>query len=131
MFNWLQIIFVIGSSVTFGGFSSKFLKCYFLRCIHSSWLAAFSLAPPVLFFLLTLFTICYAILDCLFSTESLILLIWFGIVTWNHIIVYKLLVLRRVIWSYTRMLHTVLKQKPTKQQLYTHLPPILQTIHGR
>ena len=51
---WLLIIFVIGSSVTFGGFPSKFSKCYFHRCVRSSWLAAFILALAVLFLLLTL-----------------------------------------------------------------------------
>ena len=35
IFYWLMIIFVIGSCVTFGGFPSKFLKC-FHRCFHSS-----------------------------------------------------------------------------------------------
>ena len=49
----------------------------FLRCIYSSWLAAFSLALTVLFFLLTPFTVCHTILDCLSSTESRIFLIWF------------------------------------------------------
>ena len=77
MSSWLLIIFVIGSSVTFRGFPSKSSKCYFHRCIRSSWLAAFSLAFEVLFLLLTSFTVCYAILDCLSSTEPLILLIWF------------------------------------------------------
>ena len=71
---WILIIFVI---VTFGGFLSKFLKCCFHRCIHSSWLVAFSLAFIMLFHLLSLFAICQAILDSLSSTESLILLIWF------------------------------------------------------
>ena len=77
MSNWLQIIFVIGSCVTFGGFPSKFSKCCFHKCIHSSWLVAFSLALGVRFLLLTSFTVCHAILDCLSSTKSLILLIWF------------------------------------------------------
>ena len=71
--NWLLIIFVIGSCVTFGSFLRKFLKC----CFRLSCLAAFSLAFAVLFLLLTLFTVCHAILDCLSSNESLILLIWF------------------------------------------------------
>ena len=75
--NWLQIIFVIGSCVTLGGFQSKFSKCCFHRCIHSSWLVAFSLAFVVHFLLLTSFTICLAILDYLSSTASLIVLIWF------------------------------------------------------
>ena len=77
MSNWLLIIFVIDSCVIFEGFPSKFSKCWFHRCIHSSWLVAFSLLFAVLFLLLTLFTICHVILDCLSSTESLILLIWF------------------------------------------------------
>ena len=77
MSNWLLIIFVIVSCVTFGGFPSKFLKCYFHRCIRFCWLVAFSLAFVVLFFLLTSFIVCHAILDCLSSTESLILSIWF------------------------------------------------------
>ena len=77
MSSWSQIIFVIGSSVTFGCFPNKFSKCCFHRYIRSSWLAAFSLALAVPFLLLTLFTVCHAILDCLSSTESLILLIWF------------------------------------------------------
>ena len=42
-----------------------------------SILLAFSLALAVLFLLLTSFIVCYAILDCLSSTESLILSIWF------------------------------------------------------
>ena len=77
MSSWLLIIFVIGSCLTFGGFPSKPLKCCFHRCICSSWLAAFSLALAVLFFLLTSITICHTILDCLSSTKPLILLIWF------------------------------------------------------
>ena len=77
MFSWLLMIFVIFSWVVFGSFPSKFLKCCFHRCIQSSWLVAFSLAFAVLFLLLTSFTVCHAILDCLSSTEYLILLIWF------------------------------------------------------
>ena len=75
--SWLLIIFVIGSSVTFGGFLSKSLNCCFHRCIRFSWLGAFTLALTVLFLLLTWSTVYHAILDCLFSTVSLILLIWF------------------------------------------------------
>ena len=75
--SWLLIIFVIGLSVTFGGFPSKFSKCCFHRCIHFSCLVAFSVAFAVIFLLFTLFTFCHAILDCLSSTESLILFIWF------------------------------------------------------
>ena len=83
MCNCLLIILVIGSCVTFGGFPNKFSKRGFLRCIRSSWLAAFSLAFAVLFLLLTSFTVCHAILECLPSTESLILLIWFSMYSVN------------------------------------------------
>ena len=77
MSNCLLKILVIGSCVTFRGFPSKFLKCCFHRFIRSCWLVGFSLAFVVLFLLLTSFIVCYAILDCLSSTESLILSIWF------------------------------------------------------
>ena len=70
--NCLLIILVIGSCVTFRGCPSKFLKCCFHGCIRSCWLVAFSLAFTVLFLLPTSFTVCYAILDCLSSTEPLI-----------------------------------------------------------
>ena len=76
MSNWLLIIFVLRSSVTFGYFPSSFLKCCFHGRIRFSWLAAFILALAMLFLLLTSFTVCQAIWDCLSSTESLILLIW-------------------------------------------------------
>ena len=76
MSNCLLIILVIGSCVAFGSFPSKFLKCCFHSCIRFSWLVAFSLALAVLFLLLTSFTVCHAILDCLSSSESLILLIY-------------------------------------------------------
>ena len=76
MSNCLVIIFMIGSCVTFGGFPSKFSKCCFHSCIRS-WLVAFRLAFATLFLLLTSFTVCRALLDCLSSTESLILSIWF------------------------------------------------------
>ena len=49
----------------------------FHRCIRSCWFVAFSLVLAVLFHLLTSFIVCHAILICLASTESLILLIWF------------------------------------------------------
>ena len=74
--SWLSIIFTIGSYVTFRDFPSRFLKCWFHKCIHSSWLPAFSLALAVLFLSLISFTICHTILGCLSSTESQILLIW-------------------------------------------------------
>ena len=78
MSNRLLIIFMIGSCVTFGSFPSKFTKSCFHWCIRSSWLVSFSLAFTVLFLLLSSFTVFHAILDCLSSTESLILMIWFG-----------------------------------------------------
>ena len=68
---------MIGSCVTFGGFTRKFSKCCFHRCIRTCWLVAFSLGFAVPFLQLTSFTVCHAILDCLSSTESLILSIWF------------------------------------------------------
>ena len=77
MSNCLLIILVIGSCVTFGGFPSRFSKCYFHSFILSCWFVVFSLALAVLFLLLTSFIVCHAILDCLSSTESLILSIWF------------------------------------------------------
>ena len=77
MSNCLLIILLIGSWVTSGGFASKFSKCCFHRCIRSCWLVAFSLALAVFFLLLTSFIVCHAILDCLSSTESLSLSIWF------------------------------------------------------
>ena len=77
MSNCLLIIIVIGSCITFRGFPRKFSKCCFHSYILSSWLVVFSLAFAMLFLLLTMFTVCHAILDCISSTESLILLIWF------------------------------------------------------
>ena len=75
MSSCLLIILEIGSCVTFVSFPSKFSKCCFHRCIHSSWLVVFSLSFAMLFLLLTSFTVCFAILDCLSSNEFLILLI--------------------------------------------------------
>ena len=77
MSNCLQIILVIGSCVTFGGFPRRFSKCCFHSFILSCWFAAFNFALVVLFLLLTSFIVCQAILDCLSSSESLILSIWF------------------------------------------------------
>ena len=76
MSSWLLLIFVIVSSVTLREFSSRFLKCSFHMCIHSSWLTAFSLTLEVLFLLLTSFTVCHTVWDCLFSNKFLILLVW-------------------------------------------------------
>ena len=75
--NCLLIILVIGSSVISGGFPCRFLKCCSHSFTLSCWLAAFNFALAVLFLLLTSFIVCQAILDCLSSTESLILSIWF------------------------------------------------------
>ena len=58
-------------SVTLGEFRCRFLKCSFQICIRSSWLAAFSLAIGVLFFLLTLLTVCHAIRNFLSSKNFL------------------------------------------------------------
>ena len=77
MSNCLLIILVIGSCAIFGGFPSRFSKCYFHSFILSYWFAAFSFALAVFFLLLTSFIVCQAILDCLSSTESLILSFWF------------------------------------------------------
>ena len=48
MLSWLLIIFVISLSVTLGVFASRFLKCSFHFCIHSSWLTTFSFTLKVL-----------------------------------------------------------------------------------
>ena len=77
MSNCFLIILAIGSCVPFGGFPSRFWKCCFHSFIRSCWFVAFSLALAVLFLLPTSFIVCHAILDCLSSTESLILSIWF------------------------------------------------------
>ena len=73
MSNCLLIILVIGSGVILVGFPSKFSKCCFHSFILSCWFAALSFALAVFFLLLTSFIVCQAILDCLSSTESLIL----------------------------------------------------------
>ena len=77
MSNYLLIILVIVSCVIFGGFPSRFSKCCFQSFILSCWFAAFSFALAVFFLLLTSFIVCQAIPECLSSTESLILYIWF------------------------------------------------------
>ena len=83
MFSWSLMIFVIGSCVTFWGFPSKFSKCCFHRCIRSAWLVASGLVFAVFFLLLTSFIVFHAILNCLSSTESLILLISFCVYLLN------------------------------------------------
>ena len=77
MSNCLLMILVIGSCITFSGFPSRFLKCCFHSFILSYWLVAFNFTLVVPFLLLTSFIVCQAYLYCLFSTESLILSIWF------------------------------------------------------
>ena len=77
MSNYLLTILVIGLCVTFGGFRSRLSKCCFHSFILSYWFVAFNFVLIVLFLLLTSFIVCHSILDCLFSTESLILSIWF------------------------------------------------------
>ena len=69
MSNCLLIILVIGSSVIFGGFPSRFLKCCSHSFTLSCWLAVFNFALAVLFLLLTSFIVCQAILDFLSSTK--------------------------------------------------------------
>ena len=76
MSSWSLITFVIGLSLTLRGFPSRFLKCSFHMCIHSFWLATFSLALEVRFLLFISFTICHTIRDCPSSNEILIPLIW-------------------------------------------------------
>ena len=77
MSNCLLIILVIASCVIFGGFPSRISKCCLHGFILSCWFAAFSFSLAVFFLLLTSFIVCQAILDCLSSTESLILSLWF------------------------------------------------------
>ena len=76
MSNWFLIIFVIKLSVTYGESLSRHFKWSFHICINSSWLAAFNLALKMIFPLNTLFTVCHATQDSLFSTKIQILLVW-------------------------------------------------------
>ena len=62
---------MIGLFVTLEGFPGKLLTCSFHKCTRSTWLAAFSLVLDLLFLLLTSFTVCLTIRDCLSSTEIL------------------------------------------------------------
>ena len=73
MSNYLLIILMIGSCVTFSGFPSRVWKCCFHNFIHSCWFVASSLALAELFLLLTSFIVCHAILGSLSFTEALIL----------------------------------------------------------
>ena len=77
MSNCLLKIWVIGLCVTFGWFPSRFSKCCSLSFILFCWFVAFNFALVVLLLSLSSFIVCQAILDCLSSTESLILSIWF------------------------------------------------------
>ena len=92
MSHCLLVILLIGLCVTFRGFPSKFSICCFHSCIRSSWLVAFNLALEVLFLLLTSFTVCHGIRDCLSSTKSLILSIWFcmySVCSFRYILAYS------------------------------------------
>ena len=71
--SWLSIIFWKVCLKNIGWFQSRFLKFFFHWWSLSSWLVAFSFALEVLFLLITLFTVWYAIQDCLSSKELLIL----------------------------------------------------------
>ena len=73
IYIYIYIYKYIYICVIFGGFPSKFSKCCFHSFILSCWFAALSFALAVFFLLLTSFIVCQAILDCLSSTESLIL----------------------------------------------------------
>ena len=64
MSNCLLIILVIGSSVIFGGFPSRFLKCCSHSFTLSCWLATFNFALAVLFLLLTSFIVCHCSTYC-------------------------------------------------------------------
>ena len=91
---WLLIIYLIGSSVTFGDFPCRFSKCSFHKCIRSYWLKSFSFALTVLFLLLASFTDCHAIRYCPSSTECLIFVIssWmFSVCSFRYTLVSSLL----------------------------------------
>ena len=79
MSHCLQIILVIGSCVTFGGLVQVHFRNAVSTVFFFLLVCSFNFALTVLFILLTSFIICQAILDCLSSTESLILSIWFCI----------------------------------------------------
>ena len=57
--NYLIIILVIGSCLTFGRFPCRFSKFCFHSFICSCWFVTFSLASAVLFLLLTSFIVCH------------------------------------------------------------------------
>ena len=60
--------------MTLWEFPMRFLERSFHICNRSSWLVVFSFALEVLFFLLTSFTVCHDIRDCLYPSEFLILI---------------------------------------------------------
>ena len=60
----------------FWGFSKQILEMFFPHLYSFFLTGCYSLNIVVLFLLLTSFTVCHAIRDCLSSTEFLILLIW-------------------------------------------------------
>ena len=83
--NWLLIIFMIGSCVTFGGFPSKFLKYCFHSCIRSCWFVAFSLALVMLFLLLTSFTVCLSLTKSLITFYiSVFFLLFITLYSFNY-----------------------------------------------
>ena len=89
MSSWWLIIFVI---------VSEFFRVNFFPQVHSFFLARiFRLAFAVLFLLFASFTVCYAILYYLCSTESPILLIWFcmySVCSFRYMIVFLLWLLK-------------------------------------
>ena len=76
-FDVLLVVNIFFSRLISEEFPSRFFLCSFDSWILSSWLAAFSFTPEMMFFPLPSFTVCQANHDCLSSTEFLISLIWF------------------------------------------------------
>ena len=76
MSNWLLMIFMIGTYVTFTGIPSKFWKCGFHWCIPFSWLVAFSLAFAVMYLYscMHIMSIIYSIAEAVSSGSWSILL---------------------------------------------------------
>ena len=108
MSNCLLIILVIGAWVTFGGFPSRFRKFCFYCFIRSCWFVAFSLALAVLFLLLTSFIFCHALLDCLYSTESLILFCLYSVCSFRYMLAnsfYAAFILRTFVLVWFFQLH--------------------------
>ena len=86
--SWQLIIFIIGLPVTLGKFPSRFMKCSFYICIHSSLMAAFNFALKTLLLLLPSFTVCHAIHFC-FG--------WYSICSCLHVVSNKVFIV--VIWT--------------------------------